>query len=124
VKKFGMGNRIKIRCDDIRNCTDILKDADAVIMNNVFDAFIEPQSKIHEIWEFVLSSVSKPGAMIIADPGLEEAMKSANVSAELQNKLMANFAKVSIEDKLEEVADEDEDEAEELISIGVYTRIK
>jgi len=125
VKKFAMGNRVKIRCDDVKNCADILKDADAVILNNVFDAFIEPQSKIHEIWEFVLNSVAKPGAMIIADPGLEEAMKNANVPQEVQTKLMANFAKVSIEEKLAEAAESEDDEAEEeLSSICVYKRIK
>lgn len=122
IKKFGL-NRIKIICDDICNCAKVIGDADIIIMNNVFDAFIQPE-KLPKIWEFVLNSVVKPGAILVADPGLEKAMSNANISKEHQGALLQNFKEISISEKLEEIEDLDDEELDELCDLKVYERKK
>jgi len=123
VKKFGMTNRVKIVCDDIRNCASLLKDADVIIMNNVFDAFLQPE-QLPEIWEFVLNSIGKSGAILVADPGLEKAMNNANLPKEQQEKLLRNFKEISTMEQLESEFEHDEELEEELSDLKMYERIQ
>ena len=74
-----MKNRIKVICDDILNHQEILKNADVVIMNNVFE-FFAPGSELEKLWKFVVSSITKKGCKIVTIPSIEESFEISNVS--------------------------------------------
>ena len=52
---------------------------DVIFMNNVFEFFTKPED-LKKMWKFVLSSICKPGQIIIACPSLEESVDELGVS--------------------------------------------
>lgn len=78
VKKYKMQSRVKVICNDIQKEKELLGRADVVLLNNVFDAFVEGAEQL-QIWEYILSSVSKKGAIIITHPSIETSLEQAGV---------------------------------------------
>lgn len=73
-----MESRVKVVCNDIQKEKELLGRADVVLLNNVFDAFVEPSKQL-EIWEFILGSITKKGAIIVTHPSIETSLEQAGV---------------------------------------------
>eukprot|EP01127_Copromyxa_protea_P004869 TRINITY_DN14697_c0_g1_i1.p1 TRINITY_DN14697_c0_g1~~TRINITY_DN14697_c0_g1_i1.p1 ORF type:complete len:342 (-),score=100.24 TRINITY_DN14697_c0_g1_i1:22-1047(-) len=78
VKKYKMEDKVKVICNDIRKEKDLLGSADVVILNNVFDAFVETNQQL-EVWQYILSAISKPGAIIVTHPSIETSLEHAGI---------------------------------------------
>ena len=40
VAKYNMAARVEVVCSDVRQCTDLIQQADVIVMNNVFEFFL------------------------------------------------------------------------------------
>lgn len=119
VKKYKMEDRVQVICKDIQAMPELLnKEADIVIMNNVFQFFngLEIQQ---QIWKFIRTETKKkPGLLLVTLPSLQEQLKSAGLSA---SKLMKGWVKeVKLtydEGWFQEI---NEDELEEIKQVHLY----
>ncbi|KAI8062267.1 S-adenosyl-L-methionine-dependent methyltransferase [Gongronella butleri] len=119
IKKYKMDDRVKVLCQDIQAVPELLnKDADVVIMNNVFQFFNDLPTQ-QKIWQFVRNETrKKSGLLLVTLPSLQEQLKEAGLSP---NKLLKGWVK---EVKLnydggwfEHIND---DELEEIQQVHVY----
>lgn len=80
-----------IVCKDIQTMPELLsKDADVVIMNNVFQFFNDLPIQ-QQIWKFVRTETKKKsGLLLVTLPALQDQLKEAGLSA---NKLMKGWVK-------------------------------
>lgn len=77
VSNYNMGNRITVIHDDILNQNDLLSTFDVVILNNVFEFFMEIDKQI-QIWRFLKSKLKK-GCFLITIPSTEETFMTLEV---------------------------------------------
>jgi chemotaxis methyl-accepting protein methylase len=91
IKKYKMDDRAQVMCKDIQTMPELLsKEADIVIMNNVFQFFNELPAQ-QQIWKFVRTETKKKsGLLLVTLPSLQEQLKEAGLSA---NKLMKGWVK-------------------------------
>lgn len=75
VERHKMGDRIQIVQGDVREHGDILRDADIVVLNNVFQFFAAPEEQ-QALWRFVRAH-TRPGCMLVTVPALETALADA-----------------------------------------------
>jgi len=107
VEKYALDDRIQIINENMLNCVDVLSKGDVIFMNNVFEFFTKPED-LKKMWKFVISSISKPGQIIVACPSLEESVDELGFSSKLN-------------DWVEEVTLDLEDENRLIDDVHVYT---
>lgn len=71
-------DRIKVINDNVLNQAETLKTGDVVILNNVFEWFTS-QEELRKMWDFVVSSITKKGAIVVTSPSIEESLQNAGV---------------------------------------------
>ncbi|ELT96705.1 hypothetical protein CAPTEDRAFT_148578 [Capitella teleta] len=74
VEKFGMQERVKVIHGDICAQEQLLKQADVVIMNNVFEFFLNTDTQ-KNVWKFLRQSLTKTGSVLLTCPGLPESLQ-------------------------------------------------
>ena len=77
VKKYKMSDRIKVINEKIEDCPDIVKSANIIILNNVFEFYL-PIEKQVEIWKFLKSNIQSD-CILITRPHLNKALSKINV---------------------------------------------
>lgn len=75
VDKYGFSDRIQVIHADICSQAVLLKNADVLIMNNVFEYFMEPKDQVRA-WQFVSQHFQKKGALLVTVPSIQEALMS------------------------------------------------
>lgn len=119
IKKYKMDDRASVMCKDIQLMPELLsKEADVVIMNNVFQFFNELPIQ-QQIWKFVRTETKKKsGLLLVTLPSLQEQLKEAGLSA---NKLMKGWVKeVKLEYDGGWFQDLNDDELEEIKQVHLY----
>ena len=71
-------DRIEIIEANITDRPDVVISADVIIMNNVFEFFLEPEEQI-AVWRFLRQTI-KPGTLLVTAPPLEETFSHLQVS--------------------------------------------
>ena len=71
--KFNMNSRIQVINAELSTKTEILRQTDVMILNNVFDWFAPIDIQV-KLWQIVRQNV-KPGALIVTIPSLQEALR-------------------------------------------------
>jgi len=71
-------DRIEIIEANIADRPDVVVSADVIILNNVFEFFLEPKEQI-SIWRFLRQTI-KPGTLLVTLPPLEETFSHLQVS--------------------------------------------
>jgi chemotaxis methyl-accepting protein methylase len=71
-------DRIEIIEANIADRPDVILSADVIIMNNVFEFFMELEEQI-SIWRFLKQTI-KPGTLLVTVPPLEESFSHLQVS--------------------------------------------
>jgi chemotaxis methyl-accepting protein methylase len=71
-------DRIEIIEANITDRPDVVVSADVIIMNNVFEFFLEPEEQI-SVWRF-LRQTTKRGTLLVTEPPLEETFSHLQVS--------------------------------------------
>ncbi|XP_057329528.1 uncharacterized protein LOC130670244 [Microplitis mediator] len=78
VKEFKMIKRVEVINKDIKNAADVLKSADVVVLNNVFESYL-PEDKQAEMWNFLKEHIKK-GAFIVSRPHIKEILDKLDVN--------------------------------------------
>ncbi|XP_055027681.1 uncharacterized protein [Misgurnus anguillicaudatus] len=83
VEKYGFSDRIQVIHGDIRSQSTLLQNADVLIMNNVFEYFMQPSDQM-QAWQFISQNFRKKGALLVTVPSIQEslALLQENVSLE------------------------------------------
>ncbi|KAF9979133.1 hypothetical protein BGZ73_005301 [Actinomortierella ambigua] len=77
VRKHRLQDRIQIVHDNLLNQADLLKSADVVIMNNVFQ-FFAPMEIQRQLWEFLYNQLKgREGTILVTIPALQDQLKDA-----------------------------------------------
>lgn len=119
IKQYKMDDRVQVMCKDIQTMPDLLsKDADIVIMNNVFQFFNDLPMQ-QQIWKFVRTETKKKsGLLLVTLPALQDQLKEAGLSA---NKLMKGWVKeVKLNYDGGWFQDLNDDELEEIKQVHLY----
>ncbi|KAM9711316.1 uncharacterized protein ACBT57_020744 isoform 5-T5 [Dama dama] len=82
IKKYQFTDRIKVLHADI--CTQglLLQNADVIIMNNVFEYFLN-ETEQARAWEYICHNVRKQGSLLVTVPGLEDSLSGLQVNIQL-----------------------------------------
>ncbi|KAG7328357.1 hypothetical protein KOW79_008301 [Hemibagrus wyckioides] len=75
VEKYGFSDRIQMIHADICSQAVLLQNADVLIMNNVFEYFMEPTDQVRA-WQFISQNFLKKGALLVTVPSIQEALMS------------------------------------------------
>ncbi|XP_053366153.1 uncharacterized protein zgc:109986 [Clarias gariepinus] len=75
VEKYGFSDRIQVIHADICSQAVLLQNADVLIMNNVFEYFMEPKDQVRA-WQFIKQNFLKQGALLVTVPSLQETLMS------------------------------------------------
>ncbi|KAG7466485.1 hypothetical protein MATL_G00165240 [Megalops atlanticus] len=92
VEKYGFTDRIQVTHADICTQASLLQNADVVVMNNVFEYFLESKDQIRA-WHCISQNVRKKGALLVTVPSVQEAIAA----------LPGNNGMIDIHEWLEEV---------------------
>lgn len=72
IENYSMADRVEVKCADVCNELTLLKEADIIVLNNVFEFFMPVEEQIRT-WKILRENVTKPGCIIVTVPSLEEA---------------------------------------------------
>ncbi|XP_051722852.1 uncharacterized protein zgc:109986 [Ctenopharyngodon idella] len=73
VEKYGFSDRIQVIHGDIRSQAALVQNTDVLIMNNVFEFFMEPSDQM-QAWLFINQNFRKKGALLVTVPSIQEAL--------------------------------------------------
>ncbi|XP_003962864.3 uncharacterized protein [Takifugu rubripes] len=75
VEKYQLADRIKVLHTDVRLQETLLQNSDVLIMNNVFEFFMEPSEQV-SAWRFITQNFRKRGSLLVTVPSLHESWKT------------------------------------------------
>ncbi|XP_068593330.1 uncharacterized protein zgc:109986 isoform X1 [Cebidichthys violaceus] len=75
LEKYKMTDRIQVLHTDVLLQNVLLQKADVLIMNNVFEFFMEPSEQVRA-WRFIMENFRKKGSLLVSVPGLQESLNS------------------------------------------------
>ncbi|XP_059566606.1 uncharacterized protein LOC132241691 isoform X1 [Myotis daubentonii] len=84
IKKYQFTDRIKVLHADICTQDSLLQNADVIIMNNVFEHFLD-EAEQARAWECISHNVRKQGSLLVTVPSLEESLSGLQVSIQLSS---------------------------------------
>ncbi|XP_012513584.1 PREDICTED: uncharacterized protein LOC105821427 [Propithecus coquereli] len=84
IKKYQFTDRIKVLHEDI--CTQglLLQNADVVIMNNVFEYFLN-EAEQARAWEYISHNVRKQGSLLVTVPSLKDSLSGLQTNIQLSS---------------------------------------
>lgn len=74
IQKYGFNDRIQVFHKNVMECQELLHQSDVIILNNVFEFFMEQQLQ-QSIWNFLYQTIQKKNTIIITVPSIEESIK-------------------------------------------------
>ncbi|XP_067335305.1 uncharacterized protein zgc:109986 isoform X4 [Channa argus] len=73
--RFRLNDRVQVLHADICTQDVLLQNADVLIMNNVFEFFMEPSEQLRA-WRFITQNFRKRGALLVTVPSLQESLNA------------------------------------------------
>ncbi|XP_041810038.1 uncharacterized protein zgc:109986 isoform X1 [Chelmon rostratus] len=73
LQKYKLTDRIKVLHTDVCQQNVLLQNADVLIMNNVFEFFMEPNEQVRA-WRFIMDNFRKKGSLLVTVPSLQESL--------------------------------------------------
>lgn len=73
LQKYKMADRIQVLHTDVLLQNVLLQNTDVLIMNNVFEFFMEPCEQIRA-WRFIMENLRKRGSLLVTIPSLQESL--------------------------------------------------
>ncbi|XP_061531846.1 uncharacterized protein zgc:109986 [Phycodurus eques] len=74
VHKYGMNVRVEVVHADVCTQDALLQNADVLVMNNVFEYFMEPDEQVRA-WRFITQTFTKRGSLLVTVPGLHDSLQ-------------------------------------------------
>ncbi|XP_062973875.1 uncharacterized protein LOC134392993 [Elgaria multicarinata webbii] len=84
IGKYQLDERIKVLNADICTQSSLLQNADVIIMNNVFEYFLE-RSEQARTWKFISQNVRKKGSLLVTVPSLEKSFLDLQMDIQLNH---------------------------------------
>ncbi|XP_053394855.1 uncharacterized protein LOC123524416 [Mercenaria mercenaria] len=75
IQQFNMTDRIKIIHSDILQQVELLQNSDVVILNNVFEFFMDDDQQL-KLWSCMCQHIRKKDTVIITIPSIEESLSN------------------------------------------------
>ncbi|XP_075569155.1 uncharacterized protein LOC104025044 [Pelecanus crispus] len=82
ITKYQFIDRIKVVHADVCTQASLLQKADVVVMNNVFEYFLDRQEQARA-WEFIACNVRKRGSLLVTVPSLKESLSKLQTDIQL-----------------------------------------
>ncbi|XP_063040460.1 uncharacterized protein zgc:109986 [Engraulis encrasicolus] len=73
VEKYGFGDRIQVIHADICSQVALLQEADVLIMNNVFEYFLDPGGQMIA-WQCICQNFRKKNSLLVTVPSIHESL--------------------------------------------------
>ncbi|XP_065196142.1 uncharacterized protein LOC135827599 [Sycon ciliatum] len=132
LEKHGMTDRCQVINSDIRQQADLLKSADVVILNNVFEFFLTDEEQ-RSIWLFLYESIRRNGCYLVTVPSLSKTFSTLGISDINLSQWVSHADPLGIgsirPDRPQDVNgtfsedEQDDDEDSELAVFHVYTTL-
>ncbi|XP_077587976.1 uncharacterized protein LOC144206720 [Stigmatopora nigra] len=74
LHKYSMDARAQVVHADVCSQDALLQNADVVVMNNVFQYFMEVEQQIRA-WKFIMQTLRKSGTLLVTVPSLHESLE-------------------------------------------------
>ncbi|CAG5866941.1 uncharacterized protein ACNS7B_000135 [Menidia menidia] len=75
LQKYSMTDRVKVVHADVCTQGVLLQSADVLIMNNVFEYFMEPEEQVRA-WTVIMQTFRRTGSLLVTVPSLQESLSS------------------------------------------------
>ncbi|XP_034051194.1 uncharacterized protein zgc:109986 [Thalassophryne amazonica] len=75
VEKYRLYDRVQVLHADVCTQAVLLQNTDVLVMNNVFEYFLEPSEQI-KAWRFIMQEFRKKGALLVTVPSLQESLSA------------------------------------------------
>lgn len=82
ITKYQFIDRIKVVHADICTQASLLQKADVIVMNNVFEYFLDRLEQARA-WEFIACNVRKRGSLLVTVPSLKESLSKLQTDIQL-----------------------------------------
>jgi hypothetical protein len=82
IKKYQFGDRIKVLHADICTQGSLLQTADVVIMNNVFEYFLNEAQQVRA-WKYISHNIRKKGSLLVTVPSLQDSLSGLQTDIQL-----------------------------------------
>ncbi|XP_004612173.2 uncharacterized protein LOC101555821 isoform X1 [Sorex araneus] len=84
IKKYQFADRIKVIHADICTQSLLLQNADVIIMNNVFEYFLD-EAEQASAWEYISQNVRKKGSLLVTVPSLQDSLSAFQINIPLSS---------------------------------------
>ncbi|XP_057716206.1 uncharacterized protein zgc:109986 [Corythoichthys intestinalis] len=74
LHKYGMDARAQVVHADVCSQDTLLHNADVVVMNNVFEYFMQPEQQVRA-WRFIMQTLRKSGSLLVTVPSLHDSLQ-------------------------------------------------
>uniref|UniRef100_A0A3P9JXG2 Zgc:109986 n=1 Tax=Oryzias latipes TaxID=8090 RepID=A0A3P9JXG2_ORYLA len=78
LQKYQMTDRVQVLHADVCTQDVLLQNADVLIMNNVFEYFMEPSEQVRA-WTFIMQNFRRTGCLLVTVPSLQESLNHLQV---------------------------------------------
>ncbi|XP_043998623.1 uncharacterized protein zgc:109986 [Gambusia affinis] len=78
LHKYGMSDRVQVLHANVCTQEVLLQGADVLVLNNVFEYFMEPTEQIGA-WKFIMQAFRRRGALLVTVPSLQESLDALQV---------------------------------------------
>ncbi|XP_053170848.1 uncharacterized protein LOC128354695 [Scomber japonicus] len=75
LQKYRLTDRVQVLHADVCTQDVLLQNADVVVMNNVFEYFMEPSEQVRA-WRFIMQNLRKKGSLLVTVPSLQESLSA------------------------------------------------
>ncbi|KAM9842643.1 uncharacterized protein ACBR49_014036 isoform 2-T2 [Aulostomus maculatus] len=75
LQKYQLTDRVQVLHADVCTQDVLLQNADVLVMNNVFEYFMEPAEQVRA-WRFIMLMFRKKGSLLVTVPGLQESLSA------------------------------------------------
>uniref|UniRef100_H2M3M4 Zgc:109986 n=1 Tax=Oryzias latipes TaxID=8090 RepID=H2M3M4_ORYLA len=78
LQKYQMTDRVQVLHADVCTQDVLLQNADVLIMNNVFEFFMEPSEQVRA-WTFIMQNFRRAGCLLVTVPSLQESLNHLQI---------------------------------------------
>ncbi|XP_026164141.1 uncharacterized protein LOC113131273 isoform X2 [Mastacembelus armatus] len=79
LHKYRLSDRVQVLHADVCTQDVLLHSADVLVMNNVFEYFMEPSEQVRA-WRFIMQNFKKRGSLLVTVPSLQESLSALQVT--------------------------------------------
>ncbi|XP_078134189.1 uncharacterized protein LOC144535532 isoform X1 [Sander vitreus] len=80
LQKYKLTDRIQVIHSDVCVQNVLLQNADVLVMNNVFEFFLETSQQVRA-WSFIMENFRKKGSLLVTVPSLQESLNTLQQAA-------------------------------------------